>query len=251
MTYKTTLRSIVITGIVALMVLPAVTFAIDPIPADEGRANKGAGSGEVCERIRHHQSKVAERGTTFVQKHEEHRARLEAKKAERKTEAITRRAAAETRRDEHFAMLEEKAATGAQEVAVAEFIAAVETLIAERDETMEAAKIAFEAKVAELHTAKIADAEVLRQEHTAAVSAAFERAVAACDAGADPAEIRRTLKDELQPLQGNRAQKSGNDVVRAAYQEAQNARKAAFTAAQETFRAGMTAAKAELRSAFE
>jgi chromosome segregation ATPase len=161
----------------------------------------------------------------------------------------TKRSEVDVKWEQTLTQLKAKAKTDAQTAAIAEYEAAVESLVEARRASVDVAVDTFVAGVSDLRSTIGTDYSAMLATHKAEMEAAFDEAQAACDAGTASATVREQLRANLSTIRETFKQERIEYVKRDEFVALRQARLAATEQARQTFRTGLEAANAKLRAA--
>lgn len=233
---------------IAVMILPATTFAAQPQALD-----KSAGV-QFCATLDKRQTEVTARIDDKQEKFEirqnDRANKKSADRAARDAKLNARRDGWDAHKDERIGKLEAKAKTDAQKAAVAQFKETMTTAINTRRSAIDAAISAFRSGADTVTGTRTTTIDTAITALKAARQAALDKAKADCASGIDAKTAKATfeasMKTALDAFKAAKASVIKKDDITALAQT----RKAAIDKAMNDFKTTMDAAQATLKLAF-
>jgi galactitol-specific phosphotransferase system IIB component len=243
-----------------IVVVMAAAFFMLPV-AVLGQNNKASSVGQniiqnFCNTINNASSKLMERLTERESKIQDiinQRVGQELKRQERDVKLEQLRLQWNSKREEYYVKLEEKAADDYQKQAVTDFKKAVEAAINARRAAIDAAIDNYREAIDDAVNSKRSKAQSLIEGYRNQVSIALEQMQTACNSGDGSAvTIRTNLKNALQNAKNEFiADKKDIDKIKDEIQAAQQEFKIAKEKAIADFKTAMEKAKSDLKAAME
>lgn len=191
---------------------------------------------------------ISDKKISLIEKRAIQEKRLEEKRIARDQKLEANRDRWEVNRAEHYKVLLEKAGTDAQKQAIMKFQSAMETAAQARKAAVNATIAAYRAEVDKLLETRKTAINTIKKIYEDAYNAAIARAKQECDAGANPAEIRSKLKDELKAIK-EKFQAEMKNVAKIDLKPLITKRHEAIKKAIADFKIAIEKAKEELREA--
>jgi len=256
MNYKKGLLAAVVCALVLSLGTPLISLAQADENSGNGQDNgQNRGANVWCERLTDYAAKFMARVETRRGKVTAQKTGVEDKIQGHRTEIDARlaeiRAKAETKRLEKLDALKKKVSSEAKKTAITAFQAAVQKAVADRQAAVDAAQKAYRASVDGAITARKTAIDAAAANYQVAVEAALAKAKTDCTGTSDAAMIRTTLRAGLEAAKEKlRSDRAAVERVGEKIQSLTDTRKAALKKAQDDFLAALNTAKTELKTAF-
>ncbi|TSC91722.1 MAG: Uncharacterized protein CEN90_186 [Parcubacteria group bacterium Licking1014_17] len=233
----------------AAMFLPlSVLAAVSPSP------NAGANN-TFCSRINtvstRVEQRIVDRQARITKSENDREAKLAERFADRLTRVAKNRAETDAKRAEKIALLESKASTDAQKVAVTVFKTALNNAIAARRTAINAAMKVFQDGVKQAVESRKNSVEALVANFKASAEAALQKAKNSCAAGTDSKTVRQTYLNDMKAARD--AFQNGKQSLDKIGDEISNlakVRNQAVQAAADAFKTAVEQARQQLKTAF-
>ncbi len=216
---------------------------------------KAEQTAQYCKRLEQTTSKMVSEAETL-------RTRWNTTKTEKKSEISENREdrmgklgevreTGDSRRENHYTKLEERATTDAQKSAVAKFKATMETAVRTRRTAIDTALRTYKAGVDALLKKRQDDTQSALTKMRTSIKTATDKAKTDCTAGVDAATIRSTLQASTKAAREQfKTDRQNIEKGRTGLEELRKTRNASIKAAVDSFKTTAENARKELRSAF-
>jgi flavin-binding protein dodecin len=220
------------------------------VSAKSENANKG-----YCDRVSEAYSrfgqKIDELNEKLNQKRAQITVRLEERRENRDVRFIQKREKWDLNREEHFAMLEEKAGTDEQKQALLDFKQIVTQAIIDRREAIDQAIEDFRKGVEDLKVSRFADVDQVIVSYRNELRLAFENAQKQCDQGSEQGSISQGLRNQLKNAKnGFLSNKEIIDKIGDGIQNLIDAKEEAMQKAKDDFKDTIAQALLDFKAAF-